>query len=231
MQTMNMRAHPLPIEGMLPSFAGATTWLNSPPLMPEALRGKVVLVDFWTYTCINWQRTEPYVRAWATRYKDQGLVVIGVHTPEFGFEKIVDNIRPALERFRIDYPVAVDSNYAVWQAFGNRYWPAVYVATPTAGSAITSSARANTSARKRSFSSSCARRVIPAWVLQVCRSRRADRRSRPRGTICDPRRATWATSRRKASPRPAARSSARAAPTRHRPRCGSINGRWSDPGR
>jgi len=128
MQTMNMRAHPLPIEGMLPSFAGATTWLNSPPLMPEALRGKVVLVDFWTYTCINWQRTEPYVRAWATRYKDQGLVVIGVHTPEFGFEKIVDNIRPALERFRIDYPVAVDSNYAVWQAFGNRYWPAVYVA-------------------------------------------------------------------------------------------------------
>jgi thiol-disulfide isomerase/thioredoxin len=128
MPTMTMRAHPLPIEGMLPSFAGATTWLNSPPLTPEALRGKVVLVDFWTYTCINWQRTEPYVRAWAARYKDQGLVVIGVHTPEFGFEKIVDNIRPALERFGIDYPVAVDSNSAVWQAFSNRYWPAVYVA-------------------------------------------------------------------------------------------------------
>jgi thiol-disulfide isomerase/thioredoxin len=128
MQTMTMRAHPLPIEGMLPSFGGATTWLNSPPLTPAALRGKVVLVDFWTYTCINWQRTEPYVRAWAARYKDQGLVVIGVHTPEFGFEKNVDNIRPALERFRIDYPVAVDSDYAVWTAFANRYWPAIYLA-------------------------------------------------------------------------------------------------------
>ena len=127
MQTMTMRAHPLPIEGTLPSLAGAATWLNSPPLTPEALRGKVVLVDFWTYTCINWQRTEPYVRAWAARYKDQGLVVIGVHTPEFAFEKSVDNIRPALKMFRIDYPVAVDSDYAIWQAFGNRYWPALYL--------------------------------------------------------------------------------------------------------
>ena len=124
---MTMRAHPLPIEGTLPSLAGATTWLNSQPLTPEALRGKVVVVDFWTYTCINWQRTEPYVRAWAEKYKDQGLVVIGVHTPEFGFEKNVDNIRPALKMFRIDYPVAVDSDYTIWNAFGNRYWPAVYV--------------------------------------------------------------------------------------------------------
>jgi thiol-disulfide isomerase/thioredoxin len=127
MQTMTMRAHPLPIEGTLPSLAGAITWLNSQPLTPEALRGKVVLVDFWTYTCINWQRTEPYVRAWAEKYKDQGLVVIGVHTPEFGFEKNVDNIRPALKMFRIEYPVAVDSDYAIWQAFANHYWPAVYV--------------------------------------------------------------------------------------------------------
>ncbi len=127
MQTMTMRAHPLPIEGALPSLGGATTWLNSQPLTPEALRGKVVVVDFWTYTCINWQRTQPYVRAWADKYKDQGLVVIGVHTPEFEFEKNVDNIRPALKMFRIDYPVAVDSDYAVWNAFGNRYWPAVYV--------------------------------------------------------------------------------------------------------
>ena len=128
MQTMTMRAHPLPVEGSLPSFAGAITWLNSQPLTPEALRGKVVLVDFWTYTCINWQRTEPYVRAWAGKYKDQGLVVIGVHTPEFGFEKNVDNIRPALERFHIDYPVAVDSDYAIWKAFSNQYWPAIYIA-------------------------------------------------------------------------------------------------------
>ena len=127
MQTMTMRAHPLPIEGTLPSFVGATTWLNSQPLTPEGLRGNVVLVDFWTYTCINWQRTQPYIRAWANKYKDQGLVVIGVHTPEFGFEKSVDNIRPALKMFRIDYPVAVDSDSAVWTAFGNRYWPAVYV--------------------------------------------------------------------------------------------------------
>jgi thiol-disulfide isomerase/thioredoxin len=127
-EPMNMRAHPLPIEGTLPSFAGAITWLNSQPLTPEALRGKVVLVDFWTYTCINWQRTEAYIRAWAEKYKDQGLVVIGVHTPEFGFEKNVDNIRPALKMFRIDYPVAVDSDYAIWNAFGNRYWPAIYVA-------------------------------------------------------------------------------------------------------
>jgi len=117
----------LPVEGKLPSFAGATTWLNSQPLTPEALRGKVVLVDFWTYTCINWQRTEAYVRAWAERYKDQGLVVIGVHTPEFGFEKNVDNIRLALKMFRIEYPVAVDSDFKVWDAFGNRYWPAIYV--------------------------------------------------------------------------------------------------------
>ena len=96
--------------------------------MAEGLRGKVVLVDFWTYTCINWQRTQPYVRYWAEKYKDQGLVVIGVHTPEFAFEKDVDNIRPALKTFRVEYPVAVDSNYAVWDAFGNRFWPAVYVA-------------------------------------------------------------------------------------------------------
>jgi len=131
MQTMTMRAHPLPIEGTLPSLAGATTWLNSQPLTPEALRGKVVVVDFWTYTCINWQRTEPYVRAWAEKYKDQGLVVIGVHTPEFGFEKNVDNIRPALKMFRIEYPVAVDSDYGIWNAFGNHYWPAVYIVDAT----------------------------------------------------------------------------------------------------
>ena len=118
----------LPVEGMLPSLAGATGWLNSPPLTAEGLRGKVVLVDFWTYTCINWQRTQPYVRAWAEKYKDRGLVVIGVHTPEFEFEKKVDNIRPALKTFRVEYPVAVDSNYTIWNAFANRYWPAVYIA-------------------------------------------------------------------------------------------------------
>jgi thiol-disulfide isomerase/thioredoxin len=118
---------PLPMEGRMPSLSGATAWLNSPPLTAESLRGKIVVVDFWTYTCINWQRSQPYVRAWAEKYKNQGLVVIGVHTPEFEFEKNLENIRPALGRFRVEYPVAVDSDYVIWEAFRNHYWPAVYV--------------------------------------------------------------------------------------------------------
>jgi thiol-disulfide isomerase/thioredoxin len=110
----------------LPSFAGAVEWLNTKPLTPAELRGKVILVEFWTYTCVNWLRTLPYVRAWAEKYRDKGLVVIGVHTPEFGFEKNPDNIRLAMKAMRIEYPVAVDSNYAIWNAFGNQYWPAMY---------------------------------------------------------------------------------------------------------
>ena len=117
----------LPVEGALPSLAGATGWLNALPLTPESLHGKVVLVDFWTYTCINWQRSLPYVRAWAEKYKEQGLVVIGVHTPEFRFEHNVDNVRTAVKALRVDYPVAIDSDYAIWRAFGNQYWPALYV--------------------------------------------------------------------------------------------------------
>jgi thiol-disulfide isomerase/thioredoxin len=118
----------LPVEGSLPSFAGATGWLNSEPLTPEALRGRVVLVDFWTYTCVNWLRTLPYVRAWAAKYRDDGLTVIGVHTPEFGFERDVDNIVAQSRNFGVEYPVAVDSDYAVWRAFANHFWPAVYIA-------------------------------------------------------------------------------------------------------
>jgi thiol-disulfide isomerase/thioredoxin len=117
----------LPIEGEFPSLGGATGWLNSPPLTAEALRGKVVLVQFWTYTCINWLRTLPYVRAWAEKYKDQGLVVIGVHSPEFGFEKDPDNVRRATRDMKVDYPVATDNDFAVWRAFDNQYWPALYV--------------------------------------------------------------------------------------------------------
>jgi len=116
----------LPVEGNLPALDGANEWLNSPPLTASGLRGKVVLVDFWTYTCINWLRTLPYVRAWAEKYKDQGLVVIGVHTPEFPFERNVDNVRRAVKESRIDHPVAVDSDYAIWRAFNNHYWPALY---------------------------------------------------------------------------------------------------------
>jgi thiol-disulfide isomerase/thioredoxin len=116
----------LPIEGELPSFGGATGWLNSPPLTAAGLRGKVVLVEFWTYSCINWLRTLPYVRAWAEKYRDQGLVAIGVHSPEFDFEKDVDNVRRAAQGMRIDYPIAIDSDHAIWRAFNNEYWPALY---------------------------------------------------------------------------------------------------------
>uniref|UniRef100_A0A8J6ZHF5 Thioredoxin family protein n=1 Tax=Desmonostoc muscorum LEGE 12446 TaxID=1828758 RepID=A0A8J6ZHF5_DESMC len=116
----------LPIEGELPSLVGAIAWLNSQPLTVDELRGKVVLINFWTYTCINWLRQLPYVRAWAEKYKDQGLVVIGIHTPEFEFEKNIDNVRRALTEMKIDYPIAVDNDYAVWRAFGNHYWPALY---------------------------------------------------------------------------------------------------------
>ncbi len=118
---------PLPVLGRLPSFRGATEWLNSPPLTPEALRGKVVLVDFWTYSCINCLRSIPYVRAWARKYRDQGLVVIGVHAPEFAFEKEVGNVRHAVADLKIDYPVAIDDDYAIWRAFNNEYWPAHYL--------------------------------------------------------------------------------------------------------
>jgi thiol-disulfide isomerase/thioredoxin len=118
----------LSTEGHLPGFDGATGWLNSPPLTAVDLRGKVVLADFWTYTCINWLRTLAYVRAWAERYHDRGLVVVGVHTPEFHFERDVDNVREAAKDLRVEYPIALDSNYAVWRAFSNHYWPAVYIA-------------------------------------------------------------------------------------------------------
>jgi len=113
-------------EGNLPSLSGATGWLNSRPLNQADLRGKVVLVNFWTYTCVNWRRTLPYVRAWAEKYGNHGLVVIGVHTPEFSFEHTVDNIRWALKDMRISYPIAVDTDYAIWRAFNNEYWPASY---------------------------------------------------------------------------------------------------------
>ena len=118
----------LPVEGELPSLDGATGWLNSEPLTPGGLRGKVVLVNFWTYTCINWLRQLPYVRAWAEKYSSQGLAVIGVHTPEFSFEHNADNVRRAVQDMRITYPVATDNNYAVWLAFDNHYWPALYFA-------------------------------------------------------------------------------------------------------
>jgi hypothetical protein len=110
----------------MPSLGGATEWLNSEPLGPAELRGHVVLFDFWTLTCINWLRTEPYIRAWSRAYRDDGLIVIGVHTPEFSFEHEIDLVRHAIEAMDIDYPVAVDNDYAIWNAFTNHYWPAIY---------------------------------------------------------------------------------------------------------
>ncbi len=126
---MAMSAEAVPAvhsEGALPSLDGVTLWLNSPALTPQALRGKVVLVDFWTYSCINCLRALPYVRGWYERYKDHGLVVIGVHAPEFAFEKSPDNVRRAITKLKITYPVALDNDYAIWQSFNNQYWPAHY---------------------------------------------------------------------------------------------------------
>jgi thiol-disulfide isomerase/thioredoxin len=127
-QSATSAAMDLPDEGSLPSLGGATEWINSPPLTPARLRGKVVLVDFWTYSCINSIRQLPYIRAWARKYADKGLVVIGVHAPEFAFEKSLDNVHQALKDLRVDAPIAtaVDSDRAVWLAFNNQYWPALY---------------------------------------------------------------------------------------------------------
>ena len=118
----------LPVEGRLASFEGATDWLNSEPLTGHGLRGRVVLVDFWTYTCVNWLRTLPYVRAWDAKYRDAGLTIVGVHTPEFGFERNVDNVARESRNFGVEYPIALDSEYGVWRAFANHFWPAVYLA-------------------------------------------------------------------------------------------------------
>jgi thiol-disulfide isomerase/thioredoxin len=140
-QQMTFAAVPLPIEGALPSLGSATAWLNSPPLSAVGLRGKVVLIDFWTYTCINWLRSLPYVRAWAEKYKDQGLVVIGVHSPEFAFEKDIDNVRRAAKDMRVDYPIAI------WRAFKNHYWPALYFVDAQGIFDIINSGRAHTNSQ------------------------------------------------------------------------------------
>ncbi len=113
--------------GPAPAFTGIDKWLNSEPLAMSQLRGKVVLVDFWTYTCINCINTLPYVKQWHAKYKDQGLTVVGVHTPEYAFERSTDNVASAMKRFGIHYPVAQDNRYATWGAYHNKYWPAVYL--------------------------------------------------------------------------------------------------------
>lgn len=116
----------LSVEGQLPPLTGATGWLNTAPLTPAKLRGRVVLVNFWTYTCVNWLRTLPHIRAWSDKYREAGLTVLGVHTPEFSFEHDPENVRRAVADMRIEYPVAIDSDYAIWRAFGNMCWPALF---------------------------------------------------------------------------------------------------------
>src|SRR5215470_12863148 len=119
---MSEGAAALPVEGELAEFSGATAWLNSEPLTPAGFRGKAVLVEFCTFSCVNWLRTLPYVQAWSDRYRERGLVVIGAHTPEFEFEHDVAKVRAALDAMGIDFPIAVDSGYGVWRAFNNAYW-------------------------------------------------------------------------------------------------------------
>jgi len=148
------------IDGESPSFAGASAWLNSQPLQMRALRGKVVLVNFWTYTCINSLRVLPYVRAWAEKYKAQGLVVIGVQAPEFSFEKNIDNVRWAINAMKIDYPVAVDNDHAVWRAFNNEVWPALYFVDARGAFDTINSARAITNSRNGP-SNNCSSRPVP----------------------------------------------------------------------
>ena len=168
MSLFGARRHPrtaaLPVEGHRPGFDGATGWLNSSPLTPVELPGRVVLVDFWTYTCINWLRTLiswlrtlAFVRAWPAKYRDLGLVVIGVHTPEFPFEREVENVREAAQVMRVEYPIALDSDYGVWSAFATGAGRPSTSQTPRAGSGTTTSARASTTKASGSSSTCCAR--------------------------------------------------------------------------
>ena len=215
---------PFSTEGRLPGFDGATGWLNSEPLTADDVRGKVVLVDFWTYTCINWLRTLAYVRAWAETYEDRGLVVVGVHTPEFPFERDVDNVRRAVEAMNIRYPVALDSDYGVWRAFANRYWPAVYIAD------------AEGRIRHHQFGEGgydeC-EMIVQQLLREAGREGVGDdmapvvptgSRRRPTGRASSRRRPTSATSRAGASPRRAARRSTSHVSTTPRSRCGSTSG-------
>ena len=235
MSLFGARRHPrtaaLPVEGHLPGFEGATGWLNSSPLTPAELRGRVVLVDFWTYTCINWLRTLPFVRAWAAKYRDLGLVVIGVHTPEFPFEREVENVREAVEAMRVEYPIALDSDYGVWGAFANRYWPAVYLA--------------DAEGRIRYHHFGEGEYNDGEWMIQhllregagegidttSSLSRPRDSRRKPTGRTCAHPRPTSATRRGRTSTLPAVSRTTSLAAISRPSRCNSTPGPWAETGR
>jgi thiol-disulfide isomerase/thioredoxin len=151
----------------LAALGRAVEWLNSPRLTPSSLAGKVVLVDFWTYTCINWLRTLPYVRAWSQKYA-QGLVVIGVHTPEFPFERNVDYVRHAVQQMRIEYPIVIDNDYSIWRAFKNQYWQHCISSMREGAFASINSGRASTNGRSAPFNGCCRRRASPVPATGSC---------------------------------------------------------------
>ena len=158
------------VEGELSSLSSATQWLNSQPLTPAGLRGKVVLIDVWTYTCINWLRTVPYVRAWAEKYKDHGLVVIGVHAPEFPFERNIDNVRRAVKDMGLTYPIAIDNDFAIWRAFKNQAWPALFFVDAQGRTRHHTSAKATTNGRNGSSSNCSPRPELGVWLRTWFRS-------------------------------------------------------------
>ena len=209
----------------MPALDGAAGWLNSPPLSPAELRGHPAVVNFWTLTCINWLRQEPYVRAWSRAYRDDGLVVIGVHTPEFFFEHDIDLVRQATKERDIDYPVAVDNHYAIWNAFDNHYWPALYFID---SDGVIVGQHFGEGEYEQS------ERVIQR-LLGVDRrqprspSRGGASRRRPTGITCARPRPTWATGAARASPHPAAWSR-RAGCTGSPRACRSTSGRWPGTG-
>ena len=194
----------LSVEGRLPGFERATGWLNSEPLTADDLRGKVVLVDFWTYTCINWLRTLGYVRAWGEKYEDQGLVVVGVHTPEFPFEADKENVVEAVKALNVEFPIALDPEYAVWEAFATATGRPSTSPTRRGGSGTTSSARADTTSANGSSSGCCAMPGETASATTWSRSFPTASRPKPTGRTWDPPRPTSATSKAATSRLPAA---------------------------
>ena len=214
----------LPDEGELPSLDGASGWLNSPPLTPAGLRGKVVLVDFWTYTCINWLRQLPYLRAWAGKYSGHGLVVIGVHTPEFSFEQNAGNVRRAVQEMRIDYPVATDNDYAVWLAFGNHYWPALYFADAQGRIRHHHFGEGEYAQSEMVIQQLLAEAGSTGAGHEWSRSTPAAWKPRPTGPACGHKKITPATSAPRASRPPAARCRASRTSTPPRRSWGSTSG-------